>query len=142
MTQKPKQIDLLKIPFADIESGLRIEGRFTLKNVENLDWLIGGLCDLDLSLNAADDNLILVDGSFSFTAQLDCGRCLKVFTREIENKVSTEGECTDAFFNLQAIIEEELLSNLSITYVCKDTCKGLCDKCGADLNIRSCGCSN
>lgn len=40
-----------------------------------------------------------------------------------------------------ALIHTEILINLPISILCSENCKGLCPKCGADLNKGECGCS-
>ena len=37
--------------------------------------------------------------------------------------------------NLGEIIREQILLALPIRYLCKETCRGLCDRCGANLNL-------
>lgn len=43
-------------------------------------------------------------------------------------------------FNLADIVAEEILLNLPMKFLCQTTCKGLCPRCGADLNEQTCGC--
>ena len=38
------------------------------------------------------------------------------------------------------IVREELLLHMELTVLCKEDCKGLCPKCGHDLNEGDCGC--
>lgn len=42
--------------------------------------------------------------------------------------------------DLDPIVREELLLTLPSYPVCKESCKGLCPVCGANLNDRECGC--
>ena len=37
-------------------------------------------------------------------------------------------------------IREDLLLILPVAFHCKEDCKGLCPRCGADLNTESCRC--
>ena len=43
--------------------------------------------------------------------------------------------------DLRPAIREEWLLAVPALVVCKDDCKGLCPKCGADLNAGACGCA-
>ena len=43
-------------------------------------------------------------------------------------------------FELDDIVREELLLHMELTVLCKEDCKGLCPKCGHDLNEGDCGC--
>ncbi len=38
------------------------------------------------------------------------------------------------------LVEEYLLLALPYTVLCQDSCKGLCPKCGQNLNVSQCGC--
>jgi DUF177 domain-containing protein len=42
--------------------------------------------------------------------------------------------------DLDPIVREQVLLALPVSVVCKDDCKGLCPKCGQDLNEAECGC--
>lgn len=41
---------------------------------------------------------------------------------------------------LEDVILEAVICDIPIRVLCKDDCKGLCPKCGADLNKENCGC--
>ena len=43
-------------------------------------------------------------------------------------------------FELDDIVREELLLHMELTVLCKEDCKGLCPRCGANLNDGPCGC--
>ena len=38
------------------------------------------------------------------------------------------------------LAKSEILLHWPMKILCKDDCKGLCSKCGADLNYEECGC--
>ncbi len=37
-------------------------------------------------------------------------------------------------------IREDILVNLPMKLICRSSCKGLCDQCGQNLNIKKCKC--
>jgi uncharacterized protein len=45
-------------------------------------------------------------------------------------------------FDLTDLIRENILSSLPYKILCSEECKGLCIKCGQNLNIKECNCSN
>lgn len=45
------------------------------------------------------------------------------------------------YVDLDDVVLPALLLEINMTYLCKEDCKGLCQKCGADLNEGECGCS-
>ena len=44
------------------------------------------------------------------------------------------------FLDVEALIRNELLVQWPIRVLCKDDCKGICSRCGANLNIQTCDC--
>ena len=46
----------------------------------------------------------------------------------------------DGFLSLLPLFEEELLLQFPTKLLCSPDCKGLCSRCGADLNKGPCGC--
>jgi len=41
---------------------------------------------------------------------------------------------------LYTLIRDQLLLSMPLKQVCSEECKGLCQKCGIDLNVKSCDC--
>ena len=93
-----------------------------------------------------------VEGTF----HTNCARCLKELelplsfdftetltqnSEEIDDKDSVivfSGTTVD----LSEIVSSNILLNLSYKYLCSEDCRGLCPKCGADLNDGPCGCED
>ena len=87
-----------------------------------------------------------------------CARCMKDIEVPIDFKLSetlmrsddgeTVPEDEDVIVfegntvSLDEIIENNFIMNLSPRYLCSEDCKGLCPKCGADLNEGDCGCED
>lgn len=46
----------------------------------------------------------------------------------------------DGFLDMDEQLKEELQLEFPSRFVCKDDCKGLCQKCGKNLNEGECGC--
>ncbi len=44
--------------------------------------------------------------------------------------------------DLRSYIAEEILLDVPMQMLCREECKGLCFRCGADLNEGPCGCDN
>ena len=42
--------------------------------------------------------------------------------------------------NVDALVRNELLVQWPIRVLCKDDCKGICSRCGANLNDGACSC--
>ncbi len=97
----------------------------------------------------------MVELSLSITAQVDtlCARCLKPICESIstsanydlvselqnpddEHLLLIEGDELD----VDETVRTALLLDMPMRFLCKEDCKGLCPKCGADLNGGDCGC--
>ncbi|BDG06912.1 YceD family protein [Anaeromyxobacter paludicola] len=57
-----------------------------------------------------------------------------------EPEAVDEETYTGKVIDLDPMVREQLLLALPGYPVCRDDCKGLCPKCGANLNERDCGC--
>ncbi len=78
-----------------------------------------------------------------------CARCLedvsfkasyhyedRIVFEETDEYISLSGDN----FNLEEYVYEELALSLPFRVLCNDDCKGLCHKCGANLNLSNCTC--
>lgn len=45
-------------------------------------------------------------------------------------------------FDLDQIVFEQIVLQIPIKVLCRDSCKGLCPRCGINLNIAECNCRN
>lgn len=81
----------------------------------------------------------------------ECARCLEEVSFEVsyvyEDRIvfeeSDEYISLDSdTFNLEEYVYEELSLSLPFRVLCSDDCKGLCPKCGTNLNISDCQCDN
>ena len=97
---------------------------------------------------------LVLDGTIRSELELVCDRCGKPFSREKVVKLDTlvadhledEESDGDIFLldgtqlDLDEVVSTVLLLEMDTKNLCSDDCKGLCAKCGADLNLGPCGC--
>lgn len=107
---------------------------------------------------------LLVEGSAKTVATTACSRCLEDVTYDLDGDVegyfliepsandeeSDEEEDFDAeefdvlpeshIIDLEPLIMAGLLMDVPNMPLCRDDCKGLCPRCGANLNDGPCGC--
>lgn len=82
-----------------------------------------------------------------------CARCLKEFQKPLETDVKAylaqelEDEDNEDYYliendsvDLEEIMRDALILNFEPRLLCRADCKGLCPKCGKDLNEGPCGC--
>lgn len=106
---------------------------------------------------------VLMNGHITSEAELVCSRCLKnfpypvkinfnaeyapyfKFTGEEEHELTKE-ELDVSFYqgdeiNIGGLIKEQIILAVPMKPLCKSDCRGLCLKCGENLNEISCDCS-
>lgn len=102
--------------------------------------------------NRAD--VVHMNYSVRFTLNIVCDRCLKELQREytydfehiVVNSVNKDNDdfiITDNYrVDVNEIALSDLLLELPTKLLCRDECRGLCVKCGCDLNESECNCQN
>ena len=88
------------------------------------------------------NNGIVVTGKASAKFECRCGRCAASFAMDVANEeVCHFYEGVDQVeLDLTEDIREDILINLPYYLVCSEDCKGLCFKCGKNLNEGACDC--
>ena len=97
--------------------------------------------------------IVTLSATARFTYTAPCDRCAEVtvrdFTLPITYTLVTElnDEDNDDFLvvenmrlDVDELIRSDVLLSLPSKYLCKEDCKGLCSKCGANLNLGACQC--
>lgn len=96
---------------------------------------------------------LVLEGSASTQLDLVCDRCGKAFSREKTVELNCllatelEDDENDEIYLLQGnevdldeVAGTAFILAMDTKNLCSDNCKGLCAKCGADLNNGPCGC--
>lgn len=104
---------------------------------------------------------VLVRGTVAASMKLTCSRCLQEFVRDVSmpvdlvyNPVEEMGEERGGIgqkeldmgfyredeLDTDVIATEQLLLSVPIKVLCSETCKGICPRCGHDLNVEGCVC--
>jgi len=135
------------------ESGLTAELDFELDVKDHAD-LVGGKAHIKCHIKNHGGYLEL-SAKTKVMAKAVCARCGDGFdfTTEFDTvrpvaKSLTDNENDDyiiadedGYIDLSEVFGEELLLELPAKYLCRESCKGLCIKCGANLNKKKCGCN-
>ena len=122
-----------------------------------------GPVDLKLYLQA-DQEMVRARGSLKSVVRLECSRCLELFDMAIEQNLELvfqpaalidipreeELELTaeqldlipfqGSRVDLRKAVAEQVLLALPMKPLCNSRCKGLCSRCGMNLNIGPCNC--
>jgi uncharacterized protein len=160
--------DSLKINLTILpEEGLRLtffEGESWFKQC------FSGVAVPEFSLIRVDGNCLItrsgdtvyVRGDLKAQINQECGRCLEMATIPIGSDfaytlVPEKADVPDElelsadeleiscyrgdFIDLEPLICEQIILQTPMKALCGDNCKGLCPRCGINLNRDSCGCS-
>jgi len=105
---------------------------------------------------------IRVVGNFSTQLELRCARCLEPVLRDVagdfdliyrpqgadagmEERSIRGAEADIAYYRgegllLEDLLREQVLLAVPLKAVCKEACRGLCPRCGKNLNVEACSC--
>ena len=74
---------------------------------------------------------------------MTCSRCLDDFVIKFDRSISLNypDDAPQRFIDLDPEIREEIILAYPIKPLCRDMCKGLCPKCGKNLNEGGCSCA-
>ncbi|MCM8770381.1 MAG: DUF177 domain-containing protein [Candidatus Omnitrophica bacterium] len=88
-------------------------------------------------------NVVQVEVTLRARMQLVCSRCAEEFSKELLHKfrLSYLIEKNQLVIDLDPDIREELILNYPLNPLCRPDCKGLCPKCGKNLNEGNCNCT-
>lgn len=99
-----------------------------------------------------DEDGITVTGSFWADTSVSCSRCLEEFDYTVEFDFTeyykenpdddTQYEFIGDTIELGKMLADNLVLSLPTRFLCDEQCKGLCQKCGKDLNKEDCGCAD
>lgn len=158
----------MKVNIEDIdENGLRLD---IIEDISEFYDIFSGTGIISMSpVNARFDieksgSDIFIKGSLDADAKMRCSRCLVEFDGHIHSdidlvflkdvqKEATEGHekelskedldinyYADEELDLAEILREQIALDLPAKPLCRPDCKGLCPRCGTDLNKGKCGC--
>lgn len=124
---EPK-LDLIEIPNAKLVVPVTISGSVTLTG----------------------EHSCYVDGEVVFSIKGECTRCLKETLNRyvIEFSECADSEAEDGYpvkndtVDLTKIVDDVILMNEPVSFLCKEDCKGICLNCGTNLNDGECKCKN
>lgn len=102
---------------------------------------------------------LLLKGETTVKVLIPCARCLKdventiqlEFEKELDMNVTPqerelaldEQVFLDGYnLDVDKLVYGEILLNWPMKVLCRDDCKGICSRCGADLNLGTCSCDS
>ncbi len=147
-------LDLKRI-FATENSVLPIEHTLDMSDV---DFMGNFPLKNPIKINGSISNkasVVLLDLNIEYQFSAPCDRCGcdavhnhtvivdKLLATAIERQESdTIITVPDMKFDVDEFVYSEVILDLPSKHLCKESCKGICFKCGKNLNKGECGCSD
>lgn len=111
-----------------------------------------------LNITHTGEKKMMVEGEAKLALLMPCDRCLEpvrvpfVLSIEEELDMSQEEEervealdeqpyISGYFLDVELLVQTELVVNLPMKVLCREDCKGICSRCGMNLNYGNCNCS-
>lgn len=147
------QIDLRELARGPVETAGELPGTDPL--FAGLDAVLAEPVRVGGRLQAAGEGRFYWHGSLRTVMAAQCRRCLRavavpvaaqvgaLFSRELDaaDDPETYAVAREAIeIDLRPAVREELILALPQYVVCREDCRGLCPRCGKDLNAGPCGC--
>ena len=85
---------------------------------------------------------VTVDLTLNYSAYAICSRCLNEFEIDLKRNLRLNYPVTkqELTIDLGSDIREEIILDYPLKPLCRPDCKGLCPKCGKNLNEGGCSC--
>ena len=94
---------------------------------------------VELVLTRTGKDKLHISGNGFVALEIPCDRCLEPVRTEIEDE--EEKDYIDGYnLDVDKLVFGEILLLIPGKTLCKEDCKGLCLRCGANLNEGECGC--
>lgn len=121
------------------------------------EYAVAGKEPVELTVTNLGNRKLALKGHGSLTLSIPCSRCLTpvsylvelLFDTVIDMNLTDEERARDLDeqpyvhgYNLDVdqLVFNELLMNFPMRVLCREDCKGICNRCGTNLNIETCDC--
>ena len=94
---------------------------------------------VELSFSVASKE-ILVRGKITGQRQVQCARCLTMSSQSFAEEFLETYSIKQEIIDIMYLVRQTLALTEDIRFLCKPQCKGLCPRCGQNLNEAACGC--
>ena len=136
--ETPMKIYVSRVPF----EGMREEARYEPQalDVDRPDIRATEPIALSSFITKAEDALV-VEADIHGELELACGRCLMKFAAPFQTTATLTYQVgpTDVI-DITEDVRQEIMLTYPMIPVCAPGCKGLCRRCGQNLNEQTCAC--
>ena len=112
---------------------------------------------LSLCIRNTGKKVLEITGTMELSTVIPCNRCLEDvktmihldILRKVDMKLSEDDRIKeldeDSYIagntlDVEGLVYDELLSGWPMKVLCREDCRGICSRCGANLNKGPCGC--
>lgn len=137
----------------DVQADIEMQ-RFTSRMC---DYEIVRKEPLLIKLHNAGKRTFTLETVIDLSMMIPCDRCLEDVKYDMNIKVNKEIDMnesendkielsdeqsyiSDNCLNIEKLIYNEILVKLPMKVLCSEDCKGICNRCGANLNSQTCNC--
>lgn len=122
------QEELIDLPSAKVVMPIKINGTITLTG----------------------EHSAYLEGEIDYSIEGDCTRCLEQtrknyllsFEESVEENNPDGYPVKNDMVDLAKIVDDLIMMNSPISFLCDEDCKGICLGCGVNLNKGQCKCKN
>jgi len=100
-----------------------------------------GTCQVHLDFSVGGED-ILLEGALSGKLRLPCSRCLVEHDQAYEAHFEELYPIGDGKIDANEEVRQTLLVNVPDRSLCRPDCRGLCPRCGKNLNEGPCQCKS
>lgn len=126
---------------------------FEYQTERELSTLPDVIVDMPIKVNGTvsltGEHSAYVECEIVFSLTGSCNRCLqhttKIFTVNLAEESDDESQVLSVIGDrivLDGAVEDTVIINLPLIFLCDDDCKGICAGCGTNLNNKQCKCNN
>jgi len=136
--------DPLVFRYEDIKEGGGLNLKLSLPTAAYADAFDkpGSLKKLDLEMDfSVGGDSILLEGKISAELELDCARCGEPLTRAFSDAFDEVYPDSLEYIDTREVIRESAALLAPMKVLCAEDCKGRCLVCGANRNVKKCGCT-
>ena len=107
---------------------------------------------VQLRITKISEKQLRFEANVSFSLSMPCDRCLEPVTVPFSYTVSREADFKEESaeeeqayiegytLDVDALVRDELFVHIPVKVLCREDCRGICNRCGANLNYGDCGC--
>jgi uncharacterized protein len=163
------KVNIYDIPEEGLTLDVEEEGKNLAELAGPLDFTFRSPVKARLELIRSDGNVV-TSGEMSVILGFTCGRCLKEFERPVSSEFRLFSSFADAgraprdkdeaddegveadmdeptgahvygdSLDVTEMLLEQIALEAPMQPLCSEACKGLCPRCGTDLNVTTCDC--